>query len=906
MRLPNPAYNERSWAIDLVSYLQQLTRQANRPIKDASGEQTIRANGRSLFPDVLLFGDRSTTRILQGWELKMPDTSIYNAEFRENAQKKALALGLDSYLLWNVSYAHLYVRCGETTVYSLENEWSELSDITTRDDVVHNRERWQELAGEIFLDLNDRFDRCVLQGRQFVEAFQSGDITALIMRNVGLVESALRQAANGDADLRAKITLWWDRCKSEYSGSNDVHVLAQVVIANWIGKLLFAHILSGHDSRALAVIRDFGEATPNEALELLHQLSQACNFWSIFSDSVGLSVLPNEPWDDIKEFNHLLTNLRLQSIDQTRLSQIKEATVEVTKRKLRGQYSTPMPLAQLLIGLCLRDIVGDRFLDPCCGSGTIARAAIERKLCADVSPEQVSAKIFAGDLDPQATQTTMFALAKPSLMNFPLRIFRKNVFSIDPQEQIEFQNPTNGELIFEPLGQFEAVACNLPFVSQSGRKHYMDEICQVSDQLREVNLTLTGKADVAAYIPFALHSILRDRGRLAIIITNAWLGTDWGESFRKCLDYFYDLKCVITSGAGKWFHNSDVSTNILILEKKTTALEASSCTKFVVLKKSLEELSDEEERDVVTARIELGESADNIVDLRVVSPEDLRNFRTLGLSGNAQFVESDWILSLPLRPVNQDFSIRRGERRGLNALFYPTGNHGIEEEYIRPLAKSILDFSQLSGEATREAFCCTQSEDTLFQLNHHGALRWIEGFRSQDNIRKLTRANLLWYQMRIDQLAKLVMSINYGDRLFVCRIRPPAFVDQRLVRLDPKPGVDLELSHALLNCSIGMFIIEGLGFGRGLGALDLNKDRIEAYMHYLDPSRLDCRRKRSVIDAFQPLLQREVLSVSDELNRRDRQNFDSAVIDAFGLDVTRDSVYASLKALIEIRASASM
>jgi hypothetical protein len=103
-------YNERSWAIDLIGHIKSLALSNNRSIKDAGGEQTIRVDGGSLFPDVLLFGDRETARILQGWELKMPDTSISDNEFRRNAEIKANALGLDSFLLWNVSQAHLYVR----------------------------------------------------------------------------------------------------------------------------------------------------------------------------------------------------------------------------------------------------------------------------------------------------------------------------------------------------------------------------------------------------------------------------------------------------------------------------------------------------------------------------------------------------------------------------------------------------------------------------------------------------------------------------------------------------------------------------------------------------------------------------------------------------------------------------
>ncbi len=85
--LPSASYNERSWAIDLIGHLKKLAHQVNRPVKDAGGENTVRSEGGVLFPDVLLYGDRETARILQGWELKFPDTDIDDYEFRKNAEK---------------------------------------------------------------------------------------------------------------------------------------------------------------------------------------------------------------------------------------------------------------------------------------------------------------------------------------------------------------------------------------------------------------------------------------------------------------------------------------------------------------------------------------------------------------------------------------------------------------------------------------------------------------------------------------------------------------------------------------------------------------------------------------------------------------------------------------------------
>lgn len=893
-------YNERSWAIDLIGHLKHLAFQNNRPIKDAGGEQTISAEGGNLFPDVLLFGDRTTARILQGWELKMPDTSIQDHEFRSNAEIKAKALGLDSYLLWNVSHARLYLRDANDQ-YEQHYEWNDLADITTRQSVVTNRRRWETLASNILGFLNDLFDRGELEGRQFIEAYRSGGVTSLIMENAGEVSEALIDAARRDARFNAQMLLWWDLYQAEYAGGRMQHVFAQAVISNWIGKILFAHILREQDQRAQLVASISEETTPAEALALFRQLSEDCNFWTIFSDSPGLVLIPMRVWMQLKQFNHLLSDLRLGAVEQEQLSGILEATVEVAIRKLRGQYPTPIELARLLVRLCLQDTVANKFLDPCCGSGTIARAALEQKLAAGVTTNEISNTIFASDQDPQAVQIATFALAKPALMHMPLRIFQRDVFTLTSEMAIEFRNPSNGAVFIEALGQFQAIASNLPFVAQAGRRQYGNAIAN----MKAAGTDFTGRADVSAYIPFSLHPMLTDGGRLGIIITNAWLGTDWGDDFYRHLGRYYNLKSVITSGAGRWFQNSEVVTNILIMEKKANPEQPNGNINFIVLTRPLEEMADDDAVQIAAAQIEVGQTQNDTMTIRSVSPADIERFRVYGLAGNAQFVNCDWILNLPLAPLRTLFTIRRGERRGMNALFYPAAGHEIEPEYIKPLAKDLRETTGLIGQANKEAFCCSITENELEELNHTGALNWIRRFNSPQNVAKLTRAGRLWYSMDTNIMADMVMPLNPSYRLFFARLNPVAFADQRLVTFKPIEGVDVGLCHALLNSTICLFMIEGMGFGRGLGALDLNKDRIEAYMHILDPNQLDGSDIDRIKIAFTPLLERDVLNIADELEQVDRHAFDDVVIAAYRLDIDKQQIYDSLLSLVAIRMTAT-
>ena len=904
-------YNERSWAIDLIGHLKQVLSSQNRSIQDAGGEQTVKTDGGSLFPDVLLFGDKSLALILQGWELKMPDTSIDDKEFRENAIQKAIALGLDSFVLWNVSHAHLYVKQSGTTNFICSQKWDDLAHIKKRNSVQNHRAEWEALATKIINHLSDLFDRGSLEGRQFVEAYKSGGITSLVMENTDEVTSALNKNANQDAMLKAQILLWGERYKSEYGDkkASVYKVLAQANISNWIGKILFAHILQGKDSRAQSVSLINHEINPSEALEIFRELSDKCNFWTIFSDSVGLACMPDRAWKQIIELNNLLKELRIGEIEQSQLSDILEATVEVAIRKLRGQYPTPLTLARLLTELCINNATTDKVLDPCCGSGTIPRAVLEHKLAADVLPNDVALTVFAGDQDHQAIQIATFALAKPDLMDIPLRLFPQDAFSLTPETEISLRHPRTGELFTESVGKFDVIISNFPFIAQEGLKQYENAIKNVNDIFLQEN-PFNKKTDICAYLPFALYPMLVEGGRLGIIITNSWLSTAWGDRFFERIQDYYCLKSVITSGAGRWFQNSAVVTNILILEKRE--LEASDTIDYVVLTRPLEEMIEPEAISIAAAQIRLGQTHNETMTIHSVTKDKIDVFRKYGLGGNAQFVDCDWLLECPLKPLSSVFTIRRGARRGWDEMFYPSQNHSIEQEYIRPVLKSSTEIKKLVTSATSDAFSCNKTILELEELNHTGALEWIAEFESKSNGTGkalpdvLANSKMHWYEMPTDMQADLAMPMNFGDRLFIARLKPKAFLNQRLISLKARSDTtDIELCHALLNSAVSMFIIEGMGFGRGQGVLDLSKDRIEKFMHMLDYSELSANQIESIKSAFVPIAERNIMQVADELEELDRKNFDDIVIKAFGLNVSREHIYECLRNLLSIRQAAT-
>ena len=293
---------------------------------------------------------------------------------------------------------------------------------------------------------------------------------------------------------------------------------------------------------------------------------------------------------------------------------------------------------------------------------------------------------------------------------------------------------------------------------------------------------------------------------------------------------------------------------------------------------------------------------------------EIKSLEKLGFSWSSLFVDFAWInlVQQHLTPVNSVFEVNRGERRGWDDLFYPEVGHNIEKQYIQPVLKSSRNLDgQLVVNPDGEAFCCSDDVQTLITTGKTGALNWIQKFEHMVNgVQKplpevLARAGMHWYEMKPNTVADIVVSMNPDKKLNFHKLKQRSFVNQRLIRFTvKKPNVDVDLYHALMNSAVGMFILESLGFGRGLGALDINASKLSRKMRVLDGSALSQADRNNVMAAFMPLLSRPAKNLNDELKMTDRINFDNAVLNAFNLNIHVQDIYNSLLKLHSIRQTA--
>lgn len=372
--------NERSYAIDLISHINTLAQQYTLQIKKAGGERTI-STGRNnrMFPDVVLYGDIARTKILQGWELKLPDTLITDEVFIKDAQRKAISLGLNSCFIWNFTAGVLYIK-DRAGVFQIAKQWNATSHIRSRPDVATYRTDWEQAIKEIILELNQYFVSGEITSASLGEVISDSVIATTIRRNKSLVADELRTRCTSNAVMGATIDVWWSEVSADFAADEPdrYSAYAKIIVLNWTNRIVFAHLIKRHHNAASRVENIIFDMSPEDANTIFAGISAECDFFNIFSSVDFNQYLPQDTWSDLNELNQFLIENGIDEIEQTTLQTILENSVSTAKRELAGQFTTPTKLAELLGKITILDW-NKPCLDPCCGTGSIPQAILNHK-----------------------------------------------------------------------------------------------------------------------------------------------------------------------------------------------------------------------------------------------------------------------------------------------------------------------------------------------------------------------------------------------------------------------------------------------------------------------------------------------------------------------------------------------
>lgn len=805
--------------------------------------------------------------------------------------------------MWNFTCGVLYER-NENDSFTEIRRWNDTSYIRTRQDVDTYRADWERVIDTILEEINSYYASGRFLPANLGDVVSDTVLSEIIRRNQYLLADQLKAYGLRDVRVRARIQKWWDQVRTEYSSgeANTFIMYARVIIINWTNRILFAHVAKRFHNLARQVESLTYESTPAQADALFESISKTCDFHNIFAPMPYNQILPEDTWRDLMELNEFLSNNAMYSVSQTALQSVLEHTISSGIRELNGQFATPEKLAILLTRIAMRNIAGP-CIDPCCGTGTIAKAVLTNKIDNEIPVASAYSTVWASDKFSFPLQIASIGMARVDSINQPIRVFQSDAFALVPGSQIPLIDPATGEPIVCKLPLFDTIVSNLPFVPFE--KIDKDELQYIravhASVYRDTGINLDNRSDLYQSLIFSLHSLLSRDGRLGVITSNSWLGTKVGRLFYDALSWYYNIEQVHISGNGRWFTNADIVTTILIMSKKLNVCkpDADTATRLYIWEKALPDLDTTDMKAIANDAILNECSHLDQLSSSMYKKEDIDALLEMGVSFNALFYDIHWLKEIKdnLCPITDYLDITRGERRGWDKLFYPSDQHEIEQVYIKKVLKSSKHLTTLCAVPDSDAFCCSESIAELERAGHIGALKWIHAFANEVNKTGkplpmvLSRPNTYWYEMKDTSTADFVTGMNPDRRLFVAKFDEPAFVNQRLIAFKQiGRSVDADLLHALLNSIVGMFYIEAVGFGRGLGALDINATNIKSIM-VLNPKLLSDTDMTRILDAFAPLKQRNVLGTYEELCREDRKNFDSTVLKAFGID----HLYAAMR-----------
>ena len=956
--------NERDWAGQLISWIKSAIDRKTTIFQDATNDTGVKMkSGRTKFPDILLFIDKTSGVIFNGWELKFPDTAVDDIVMLENALEKAHKLHSDSFVTWNGAEAIIWhINDEEYTLDGLSKlkVYPKVSTINNREDLAdpvkfaQHEQLLKERTEEILHDLDSLYRNGALKpaldiSKNIISAVREAS-TIIIPQ----FQEAIIQKKGSNRAFRDEFNKWKIYESStlkilESSSRKKEYIIPEQVLAkftfyNLIGKTIFYLTLCENLSGELEPITfDENESSKdllNSYFDKAKKIDYQAIFRPYFTDSIEYSVLVDKA---IYALLEVLTTFDFKVLPTEVIGHILENLVPDDEKQKFGQYFTNEVLANL-VAFPVVKTNKDVLFDPTCGTGTFLNSFYKiLQAFGTKEHRELLKQIWGNDVSHFPAILSVINLYKQDVVatdNFP-RVTRNDFFNLEVGEKVVFPDSyDHNKHIDVPIPTFDGIASNFPFVQQEDIPNeklsaYFREQFQSEQQafLKDKTFKINERSDYFTYCIYNADRFLKPDGCLSAITSNAWLGKEYGFQFKKFLLDNFHIRYVVKSNAEHWFKDSQVSTIYFVLDK----IQSEEPTKFVTLNRKLNELFVTDSISEQIQQIEefysdidncsdphndlwekdnffddLFKRKDGSLSVCIASKECLLGSLDNKTNWGQFFLSTNLFGSFENCLIQYHPSIVkvfRGERTGWNPMFVikeenVKASH-IDEKYLVPYVKSSSELQQIEFDDNYKfkAFVCQDEEKAIDK----GTKSWIDKFVSALNkngsqtIREACAGHRpYWYSLN-PKRAHIITAINPYERFFFTFAKEPFVIDQRLIAMQVQDGYDVELIAALLNSIITFLILEMRGTSRNLGALDLNADFLKQ-LKILNPTILNGKQRDMIIKAFAPLKTRTVDSVFIEFTKEDRINFDKIVLSCFGINADLlGSLYAIFLASVRNR-----
>ncbi|MDP3830996.1 MAG: N-6 DNA methylase, partial [Ignavibacteriaceae bacterium] len=377
-------------------------------------------------------------------------------------------------------------------------------------------------------------------------------------------------------------------------------------------------------------------------LKIAFSKAQEKDWQAVFEESeIEQFGIPKSCYKDLLDFFVEMKVYHFGELPEDVIGELFEEIIDPEKRHQLGQYFTNENLVDFILGFVVND---DKafFADPTCGSGTFLNRIYDRlkHLSRNTSHNDLLNKIWGFDIAKFPAELATINLFKQDVSNFDNfpRIRRVDIFKVNKGDEFEFPPPSATKVYNKvkiKLPQFNALVGNFPFIRQEliekevkGYKKYLtkvlandyfltydklfitsginegfvehlkklpqDQLLKELDRYVEkgnIQLKLSGQADIYTYIFIHTATLLAQNGMFAIITSNSWLDVSYGSVLKEFFLDNFKVKAVIGSWAEPWFDDAAVNTIVTVLEKESNSVEREkNITRFVKLKKKFAEL----------------------------------------------------------------------------------------------------------------------------------------------------------------------------------------------------------------------------------------------------------------------------------------------------------------------------
>jgi len=409
------------------------------------------------------------------------------------------------------------------------------------------------------------------------------------------VEPLIRKKLRVDSEFKAK----YEKFALEVGYKPDAEQLAKEMSYVFMNKIVFYKVLERHYKELGA--RKLKPISSPDARTYLNTL------YSFFSKAVEVTgdfepVFYTEIYDEIEipddsfvfeginAFIEDMEHHRLEDLSSDVVGFIYEELIPAGERHALGQFYTPPAIAELITKWAVRN-ADDRVLDPGCGSGTFLVKAYRRllelksyKAPTERAHKEILGQLYAFDINPFPRHLTALNLASRYIRapSTEVNTIHSDFFKVEAEQKLVAPyvvKTPKGEIkreIFIP--KFDGIIANPPYtrwteIPEKTREAIKDSIGKL---LTEYNLTAQVQRGVepGIYIHFIMHgfNLLKEGGRLGMIISDSWLQTDYGVDFGHFLLDHFKVKALIDISA-RVFPVPLIGTCIILLEKCTNEKE---------------------------------------------------------------------------------------------------------------------------------------------------------------------------------------------------------------------------------------------------------------------------------------------------------------------------------------------